>query len=558
MASCGESMNEGKPTKPKWWNRPRLQDPAGQAEGAAPAPRPGEVGPPDAEYISDGDFELARPDGVDSGRVTASGGDYELGRPDTGKGTAVSDGAPAVDRPDGVVTESAASAEGAGTRRSADAGHGQGTLPEGDFELRAPRAPEDVARGQADSGTAVGSAAEAAGGPVSGSKTAVSGAPRADGDFELDRPAATASVTQLDPAQASAPTGERPRPLHDPDPYSTPPYGEPGPWAPAPPVQHPAATTAQGTTAIPAPAAHHGAAIPTAPAPHGTLPQVPATAQGATPTPVSGTSAPAEVPHASPVEAPVAAPEPGMPAPGAPSSFAGPSPQSPAAASSPPPSQPSSTPWQNYDPWAPAPLQQNGAVVESKDKRRRRLKRALVGGAVALALVSGGVGGVIGTYLERNGGVGAVELPQAGKEPAGRAPDSVAGIAARALPSVVTLHVSGAEESGTGTGHRAGRPGAHPHQQPRRRTGRRLRRPDIRDLRQRGHRQGHRRRTGQRLRPRRREGQPCARAQAHAAGQLRQRPGRRPRRGHRRSLRPGGHRHLGHHQRQGTAHHSRR
>ncbi|WP_405670742.1 trypsin-like peptidase domain-containing protein [Streptomyces sp. NBC_01530] len=445
-------MNEGKPTKPKWWNRPRLQDPAGQAEGAAPAPRPGEVGPPDAEYISDGDFELARPDGVDSGRVTASGGDYELGRPDTGKGTAVSDGAPAVDRPDGVVTESAASAEGAGTRRSADAGHGQGTLPEGDFELRAPRAPEDVARGQADSGTAVGSAAEAAGGPVSGSKTAVSGAPRADGDFELDRPAATASVTQLDPAQASAPTGERPRPLHDPDPYSTPPYGEPGPWAPAPPVQHPAATTAQGTTAIPAPAAHHGAAIPTAPAPHGTLPQVPATAQGATPTPVSGTSAPAEVPHASPAEAPVAAPEPGMPAPGAPSSFAGPSPQSPAAASSPPPSQPSSTPWQNYDPWAPAPLQQNGAVVESKDKRRRRLKRALVGGAVALALVSGGVGGVIGTYLERNGGVGAVELPQAGKEPAGRAPDSVAGIAARALPSVVTLHVTGAEESGTGTG----------------------------------------------------------------------------------------------------------
>jgi putative serine protease PepD len=48
--------------------------------------------------------------------------------------------------------------------------------------------------------------------------------------------------------------------------------------------------------------------------------------------------------------------------------------------------------------------------------------------------------------------VGAVQLPQAAKEPAGRAPDSVAGIAARALPSVVTLHVSGSDEEGTGTG----------------------------------------------------------------------------------------------------------
>jgi putative serine protease PepD len=47
---------------------------------------------------------------------------------------------------------------------------------------------------------------------------------------------------------------------------------------------------------------------------------------------------------------------------------------------------------------------------------------------------------------------GDVVLPQAGKEDTGRAPGSVAGIAARALPSVVTLHVTGDEESGTGTG----------------------------------------------------------------------------------------------------------
>jgi putative serine protease PepD len=73
-------------------------------------------------------------------------------------------------------------------------------------------------------------------------------------------------------------------------------------------------------------------------------------------------------------------------------------------------------------------------------------------GAVLLALVAGGAGGVIGAALERDGGVGDVRLPQAGKEPKGRAPDSVAGIAARALPSVVTLHVKGADAAGTGTG----------------------------------------------------------------------------------------------------------
>ncbi|WP_371669291.1 trypsin-like peptidase domain-containing protein [Streptomyces sp. NBC_00289] len=141
-----------------------------------------------------------------------------------------------------------------------------------------------------------------------------------------------------------------------------------------------------------------------------------------------------------------------------------PSPPAPAPAPTPAPADdipaPAlSTPWQNYDPWAPvpAPLQQTGAASPSREQRRGRARKALVGGAVLLALVSGGVGGATGAYLERNGGIGDVELPQAAPAPAGRAPDSVAGIAARALPSVVTLHVtgtgkSGDGESGTGTG----------------------------------------------------------------------------------------------------------
>ncbi|WUP39577.1 trypsin-like peptidase domain-containing protein [Streptomyces europaeiscabiei] len=110
-------------------------------------------------------------------------------------------------------------------------------------------------------------------------------------------------------------------------------------------------------------------------------------------------------------------------------------------------------PWQNYDPWAGSgSLQQNGAAVDDVARRRRRRVRVLLVGALLIAVVAGGIGGAVGAYLERNGGVGAVELPQAGDGVTGRAPDSVAGIAAGALPGVVTLHVSGASAQGTGTG----------------------------------------------------------------------------------------------------------
>ncbi|MFD8301150.1 trypsin-like peptidase domain-containing protein [Streptomyces sp. NPDC059690] len=246
------------------------------------------------------------------------------------------------------------------------------------------------------------------------SPTASAPAPLADTAPASPTPSASATVADTAPASAAAPAPpvELRKPLHDPDPYSTPPYGEPGPWAPAPPVQHPAATPA------------HGTATPT---PHGAPPPPDA---GIQPTPASPLSP--DVVHQG-------APGP-APAPSADTVLPGP------AGAAPPPA---ADPWRNYDPWAqpptPAPLQHIGSPV-------RRGRRGLVLGALVLALVAGGVGGAIGAYLERNGGVGAVELPQAGKEPAGRAPDSVAGIAARALPSVVTLHVTGSEESGTGTG----------------------------------------------------------------------------------------------------------
>ncbi|MEV6080540.1 trypsin-like peptidase domain-containing protein [Streptomyces sp. NPDC052069] len=206
------------------------------------------------------------------------------------------------------------------------------------------------------------------------------------------------------------------RPLHEPDEYSTPPYGGPGPWAPAPPVQRPVPTPAHGTPVPPQYAATNGAPV--------AVDQVPP------PGPVPG----------------------GMP-PQAPPQHLPPHPQAqqvPQQSGQQPPSQ-----WLQYDPWgAPRqPLTQPGPPLGTEPVGRGKSRRGTVLiGAVLLAVVAGGIGGGIGAYVERNGGLTSVELPQTGRDSGGRAPDSVAGIAASALPSVVTLHVNGASESGTGTG----------------------------------------------------------------------------------------------------------
>ncbi|MEU7401770.1 trypsin-like peptidase domain-containing protein [Streptomyces sp. NPDC044948] len=373
-------MNEGKPTKAKWWSRPRSSEDASDAPDA-----PG------------GDFELERPrpaPGTDPGDREADGGDFELDRP----------------------------------------------VP--------PRA------GDA-------------------------------GDYELDRP--------LTPGADGTPGGEtaaeRPRPLHEPDPYSTPPYGEPGPWAPAPPVQHPAATPPHGTATAASPTPTPPAPtvpvptppVPTVPVPASPVPTVPAQTvsdpaaprsasapAGAVPDPAFADAPPPAPPTGHPTPSPAydtashtaaaAAAAPAVPAPGVSSdpSHAGAPLSDPSSAGVPGPwAGAAADPWGRYDPWAAsaaASLQHDDAGGRRPEQRRGRATRTLVGGALLIALVSGGIGGAVGAYLERNGGVGTVELPQAGHEAAERAPDTVAGIAARALPSVVTLHVSGSEAAGTGTG----------------------------------------------------------------------------------------------------------
>ncbi|MFJ4968614.1 S1C family serine protease [Streptomyces sp. NPDC088755] len=228
---------------------------------------------------------------------------------------------------------------------------------------------------------------------------------------------------------ARPPLPSRP-PLHEPNEYSTPPYGGPGPWAPAPPVQR--ATPAHGTPVPPQPA-------PLPPQPSPVSPQ--ATPVPPQPAPLPPQPSPAS-PHPAPVPpqaAPQQAPYVGTNGAGVPLAGAG-------------EQQPSQ--WLQYDPWgAPGqPLTQAGPPAGTEPGRRKNRRSGAFAGVLLLTLVAGGVGGGVGAYIERNGGLTTVELPQASHDSAGRVPESVAGIAASALPSVVTLHVSGTAESGTGTG----------------------------------------------------------------------------------------------------------
>ncbi|HWO52591.1 MAG TPA: trypsin-like peptidase domain-containing protein, partial [Ornithinibacter sp.] len=79
---------------------------------------------------------------------------------------------------------------------------------------------------------------------------------------------------------------------------------------------------------------------------------------------------------------------------------------------------------------------------------------ALIGVSIAVALLAGLVGGLLGGALADRGspGTSGAPAPSVGAGATTRANGTVANIAARATPSVVTLQVSGADGSGTGSG----------------------------------------------------------------------------------------------------------
>ncbi|MFE0760508.1 S1C family serine protease [Streptomyces smyrnaeus] len=100
-----------------------------------------------------------------------------------------------------------------------------------------------------------------------------------------------------------------------------------------------------------------------------------------------------------------------------------------------------------YDPWGmPA-----GPPGPGPDGRKRR--SGLLVGVLVAALVAGGIGGGIGFWAaDRSDGGSTTISSSADPEKLNRSPRSVAGIAAKALPSVVTIRSSGGGEEGTGTG----------------------------------------------------------------------------------------------------------
>ncbi|MET9350261.1 S1C family serine protease [Streptomyces termitum] len=324
-------MNDG---KPNWWSRPSTPP---EAEGISPPPP------------ADDDFPLQAPGAVpgeaapDAPRVDMT---KSLPEPPAPAGAPAAPPVPAT--PPAVPAAAPA------------------------VPAAAPGGPDRDAGTPAPPVSAPPAAAEAPGAP-----SAPEGAEFPDAPAQASPEASVAAPADAPGAPAAAEAAARP--LHEPDEYRTPPYGEPGPWAPAPPVQRPTAPVPPPQGPVPVPPPPHGAVPP---------PQAP-------------------VPPHGPVPPPQAA-------------------------------------WGQYDPWGA------GAVPPPARKKSRR--GLALAGALAFALLTGVIGGGVGAYVERNGGVGTIDLPQASAEDLDRAPGSVAGIAAGALPGVVTLHVSGGGSAGTGTG----------------------------------------------------------------------------------------------------------
>ncbi|WP_430331357.1 trypsin-like peptidase domain-containing protein [Rhodococcus sp. ACT016] len=102
-------------------------------------------------------------------------------------------------------------------------------------------------------------------------------------------------------------------------------------------------------------------------------------------------------------------------------------------------------------------LPTTGAPVASEPRRVGRT--TLIAGAIALALVSGGIGGAVGSIAtSSNGGSNApvsnaLNAPKVSTSPASNAPEgSVQAVAAKVVPTVVQIQVAGSRGEGEGSG----------------------------------------------------------------------------------------------------------
>ena len=99
--------------------------------------------------------------------------------------------------------------------------------------------------------------------------------------------------------------------------------------------------------------------------------------------------------------------------------------------------QPSSTPW-----WQPSGEIKPVRVIQSKNNTN------FFALAVVIALIAGGIGAAVGRSTTTNIGANLVET----NNKVERAPDSIAALAARVIPAVVSISVTGSSGSGTGSG----------------------------------------------------------------------------------------------------------
>ncbi|HEY5853135.1 MAG TPA: trypsin-like peptidase domain-containing protein [Aldersonia sp.] len=104
------------------------------------------------------------------------------------------------------------------------------------------------------------------------------------------------------------------------------------------------------------------------------------------------------------------------------------------------------------------PTEQFPGAAPVAVQRKPRGKTAIVAGALALALVSGGVGGAVGAYVADSNGSGAtvtnaLDTSKSTATPAVNAPEgSVQAVAQKVLPSVVMIKIAGSQGEGEGSG----------------------------------------------------------------------------------------------------------
>ena len=239
-------------------------------------------------------------------------------------------------------------------------------------------------------------------------------------------------------------------PPRDPDlaAYPPPTRDQPTTVPPTVPAAEPA-SAAEPTAAAPAPAApavEPASAAADVVAPTAQLPAVPQPQSPADAVPPAAAPALPEYPALP--EAPAVGPT--APAPAPPyAGYAAPQPGEPGQ----PPQYPAYGQYGQHSQYGQYG-QYPGAPFGQSQAPRKRRKGGLATLLVVTALVAGGLGGGIGSWLETRDSSGGSTSVAASVNPKdlSRSPNSIAGIAARSLPSVVTISASNSQESGTGTG----------------------------------------------------------------------------------------------------------